>query len=292
MPRYLSLETEPFGKWKGIPIYLTTIVVAVMVAGLIACAFIEAEGSFDLRAASFIVPRNGWANAYTLWFYPMIDRFSFFTPFGIFCFYWWSIGIETHLGRKVLAQLLFMLTVIPAAAATLIAYTLNAPDMLLGNFYIVAGMIVAFATLYPNALAFGFIPFKYVAVACVFCGSLMMVAEKRFLGLIGLWSTCLAAMLFIKHALERDFDDHVPIAARIRNAFRRKPKFRVVPRPGSSRTHHSRTEEIEPEPEDAVMAEVDAILEKVARSGLQSLSTSEHAKLQKAREELQRRDKH
>lgn len=291
MPRYLSLETEPFGKWKGLPIYLTTIIVAAMVAGLIACAFIEAEGSFDLRSAAFIVPRDGWANAATLWLYPLIDRFNFFTPFGIFCFYWWSIGIETHLGRKALVQLLFLLTIIPAAASTLIAYTLNAPDVLFGNFYIVAGMIVAFSTLYPNALAFGFIPFKYVAVACVFCGSLMMVAEKRFLGLVGLWSTCLASLLFIKHALDRDFDDHVPIAARIRNAFRRKPKFRVLPRPESTKAGRPRTAEVEPEPEDAVMAEVDAILEKVARSGLQSLTQSEHAKLQKAREELQRRDR-
>ena len=292
MPRYLSLETEPFGKWKGIPIYLTTIIVAVMVAGLITCAFVEAEGSFDLRAAGFLVPRDGWANAITLWIHPLVDRFSFFTPFAIFCFYWWSIGIETHLGRKALTQLLVLLITIPAAASTLIAYTLNVPDLLLGNFYIAAGMIVAFSTLYPNSLAFGFVPFKYVAVACVFCGSLMMVAEKRFLGLVGLWSACLAAMLFIKHALDRDFDDYVPLTARIRNAFRRKPKLRVVPRPESNRANRPRIAETTSEPVDAAMAEVDAILEKVARSGLQSLTQSEHAKLQKAREELQRRDKH
>jgi hypothetical protein len=292
MPRYLSLETEPFGKWKGVPIYLTTIISAVMVAGLILCAFIEAEGSFDLRAAGFFVPRDGWANAITLWIYPLIDRFSFFTPFAIFCFYWWSIGIETHLGRKVLSQLVILLIAVPAAASTLVAYSLNSPDILLGNFYLAAGMIVAFSTLYPNALAFGFIPFKYVAVACVFCGSLMMVAEKRFLGLVGLWSTCLAALLFIKHSLDKDFEDSVPLAARVRNAFRRKPKFRVVPRPDSNKTSRPRTAEIPSEPEDAVMAEVDAILEKVARSGLQSLTPSEHARLQKAREELQRRDGH
>ena len=44
MARYLSSETQPYGRWKGIPIYLTTIIAAVFVVGLfLSAALFAAE---------------------------------------------------------------------------------------------------------------------------------------------------------------------------------------------------------------------------------------------------------
>src|SRR5438045_1067240 len=45
MSRYLSRETEPYGKWKGIPIYLTTILTALLVAGFLGSAALAAAHS-------------------------------------------------------------------------------------------------------------------------------------------------------------------------------------------------------------------------------------------------------
>lgn len=286
MPRYLSRETEPFGKWKGVPIYLTTIIVAVMIVGLIACAMIQATGSRVFLEAGFYVPRHGWANILAVFTYPFVGWLNFFTLFGIYFFYTYSVGIETHLGRNVLSRLLLMLFTVPAALATIVAYALHSPSSLIGNYYIAAGLLVAFATLYPNAEAFGFIPFKYFAAACVFLGSLMALAEREALPLIALWSSCLVGFLYIRHAVDQEYDDAIPLSARIRHFFRPKPKFRVV-----RKDEIPPAERWAPEPEpDAVSAEVDAILDKVARSGLDSLSSAERKKLELARQALNRRD--
>ena len=286
MPRYLSRETEPFGKWKGVPIYLTTIIVAIMIVGLIVCAMIQATGSRVFLEAGFYVPRNGWANILAVFTYPLIDRLNFFTLFGIYVFYSWSVGIETHMGRTVLSRLLIMLVTVPAALATALYYGLHSSGSLLGNYYLAAGLLVAFATLYPNAEVFGFIPFKYFAVACVFLGSLMALAERDALPLIALWSSCLVGFLYIRYALDQEYDDAIPLSARLRHFFRRKPKFRVV-----RKDEIPPAERWAPDPEpDAVTAEVDAILDKVARSGLDSLTSAERKKLELARQALNRRD--
>ena len=288
MPRYLSRETEPFGKWKGVPIYLTTILTAVMVLALVACAMFQAAGSQAHLSAGFLVPRIGWGNVGALFLYPLVDGLNFFTLFGILCFYTWCVGIETHLGRSVLTRLILLLVAAPAAGATLLAYGFHSGAFLIGNYYLSAGIIVAFATLYPNALVFGQIPFKFFAIACVFLGSVMAFAERAALPLVALWSSCLVGFFYIRHALEQEYDDYVPVFARVRQFFRPKPKFRVVPKDEPRVVE--RWEE-PAEPESAVSAEVDAILDKVARSGLHSLTPAEHSKLQKAREDLQRRDR-
>ncbi len=288
MARYLSRETEPFGKWKGIPVYLTTIMVAVMVLGLVACAVLQTTDSFGLlRRMIFVVPRADWGNVVALVLYPLVDQFHFFTPFAIFCMYGWSIGIETHLGRRVLSTLLVLLVVVPAAVLVLLSHGLGFPGALMGNIYVTCGMVVAFATLYPNAEWLGGIPFKFVAMACVFCGSFMALAEKQVVTLLALWGNCLVGFFYIRYALEQEYDDHVPLGSRFRQWFRRKPKFRVVPRDKGAEFE---PEDAPSESEGAVSAEVDAILDKVARSGLHSLTAAEHKKLQQAREELQRRD--
>lgn len=288
MARYLSRETEPFGKWNGIPIYLTTIITAVMILALIACAMFQAAGSRLHLEAGFLVPRNGFGNALAIFTYPLVDGLNFFTLFGIYCFYTWCVGIESHLGRGVLTRLMLLLLAAPAAGAAVLAYGFQSGALLIGNYYFSAGVIVAFATLYPNAMVFGQIPFKYFAIACVFLGSVMAVAERSALPLVALWSSCLVGFLYIRHALEQEYDDYTPVFSRLREFFRRKPRFRVVPKDEPREAERWK----EPtEPESAVSPEVDAILDKVARHGLQSLSAAEHAKLQKAREELQRRDR-
>jgi hypothetical protein len=202
--------------------------------------------------------------------------------------YGWMIGIETHLGRRVLTKLLLLLTLVPPIVLTITYYGLGAPGILMGNVYLTCGMVIAFATLYPNAEWFGGLPFKFVAVACVFCGSLMALAEKHIIEALALWANCLAAFFYIRHALEQEYDDHIPLSARIRSMFRRKPKFRVVSREAVEPEDNWRDRD---ESDSGVTAEVDAILDKVARSGKDSLTAAERKKLEEAREALIRRDK-
>jgi hypothetical protein len=289
MARYLSRETEPFGKWKGIPIYLTTIVCAVMVLGLLICTIAQVMGLYGLmEMLVFYVPRPDFKNLAGVFAYPLISEFNFFTPFAIVFMYSMSVGIETHLGRQVLGKLYLVLIFLPAAIATALAYGMDVRGVLAGNVYIACGVVIAFATLYPNAEWWAGIPFKFVAIACVFCGMLMALAEKKVIPVLALLGNCTAAFFLIRAALEQEYDDHAPFLARFREMFRRKPKFRVVPK---NEPRNSSGLDETAAGNEAVSEEVDAILDKVARTGLQSLTSAEHAKLQKAREELQRRDR-
>jgi hypothetical protein len=68
---------------------------------------------------------------------------------------------------------------------------------------------------------------------------------------------------------------------------RRRPKLRVLPKPSSPPRAIPRVELAE----TAADTEVDALLDKIAKTGLASLTASERARLEKAREELLKKER-
>ena len=115
MARYLTRESEPYGKWKNIPIYLTTILTALLVVGFLVSAVLASARSPWLQTLAFRTPVSEWSGWLSVLSYPFIELPTFFTPLGIVCFYWWSAGIETHLGRGPLVRLLLILVLLPVA---------------------------------------------------------------------------------------------------------------------------------------------------------------------------------
>jgi hypothetical protein len=68
------------------------------------------------------------------------------------------------------------------------------------------------------------------------------------------------------------------------NLFRRRPKFRVVPK------QKSRTSPPAAGPRQSDSTELDALLEKISKHGLASLTYQERAALERAREKLLEND--
>jgi len=295
MARYLSRESEPFGKWKGIPIYLATILSAVLGAGIVVRAFLQSAASPFLSKLIFALPMEDWTGWLAVLTYPLMDKISFFTPFSIMVFYWLAVGIETHLGRSVLVKLLTIITLTPVAVSAVAWWGFAIPTYfptfclagLYGTFLMAAALLIAFATLYPNSEFWGWVPFKFVAFACFVCGLLMAVAHHDWMSVAALTLSCLAAFLFIRQAVEQEYDDYVPLGARLRAWFRPKPKFRVVQRRRNPDEALTRADFEDDEPE----SEMDALLDKIARNGLASLSPNERARLELAREELLKKDR-
>ena len=295
MARYLSRESEPFGKWKGIPIYLTTLLCAALIAGLVATAFLGSAKSPLVGWLIFSLPMNHWSEWVSVLSYPFIDDISFFTPFSIMVFYWLAVGVETHLGRGPLVKLLLIITLTPVAIAAVAWWGFSIPTsfpsislgVLHGTSLILAALLIAFATLYPNAEFWGWVPFKWVAFACLVCGSLMAVARHDWMSVAALWLSCLGAFQFIRHAVEQEYDDHVPLGVRLRSWFQRKPKFRVLPRRRDTISSRPNADYGDNEPE----TEMDILLDKIARNGLASLSSNERARLELAREELLKKER-
>jgi hypothetical protein len=188
------------------------------------------------------------------------------------------------LGRAVLAKLLVLMVFLPVAVAAVFWYGFGEPSALLDKDLMIMGLLIAFSTVYPRAEFWGWIPFKWVAFACLVCGSMMELADRDWLSLSSLWVNAGGAFLYMRRSLDAEHDDEVPATTRIKNWFRRKPKFRVVPMPNAANKPAVR-----PLAEESD-TEVDALLDKIAKSGLSSLTRSEKAKLERARQELLKKE--
>jgi hypothetical protein len=282
MARYYSGQNQPLGTWNNLPIYLTTIITAVFVVGLVGSAILTAMGGPLLDLFGFTMPLLPSWSVWRLFSYVFVDRVSFFTPFSIMFFYWASVGIETHLGRIVLTRLLLLLALVVPAVAAFWWWMYSQPSGAIGGSMLLGGLIVAFATLYPNTEAWGWIPFKWMAFACIACGSLMLLAAHDWLGIAELWISCAVGFGFVRNAKEQEYDDYVPLLTRVQKLFHRKPKFRVVPSPTAAPYRSPIIDE--------PASELDVILDKIAKSGMSSLTDKERAQLQKAREALIRKD--
>ncbi len=282
MARFSSGNTPPLGHWNNVPIYLTTILTAGFVIGLLTSAVLAAAHSPLVAWLILAMPLEpGWS-LWRLVTYVFVNQVSFFTPFSIFFFYWMSLGIETHLGRPTLARLLTLLVlVVPAvAAAWWFGLGRSSSTFTNGDYVFFSGMLVAFATLYPATEAWGWIPFKWVAFACIVCGSLMLLAGNDWVALTQLWASCGVAFAFMRHAGEAEHDDYESPLDRLRFWFRSR-KFRVVkPEPRERRIS----------PADASSEELDRLLDKIAKSGINSLTAAERTRLEKAREDLLRKE--
>lgn len=286
MARYTSGQNPPLGNWNGLPIYLTTIFTAALVLGLAVSAILLSMQSPLFQALIFSMPLKPWWSLWRLFTYVFIGHISFFTPFSILFFYWMSVGIETHLGRRVVSTLWILLALtVPAVAALWywilgVSWSTEAYD----NYLFSCGLLIAFATLYPTTEAWGWIPFKWIAFACIVCGSLMILAQRDWVGLSMLWVSCAVGFAYIRHAKELEYDDYESPLQRLSFWFKRR-KFKVVKAPsgGSARPAVS-SAGTDPQ------SEVDRLLDKIAKSGLASLSAKERSQLKKASEELSRRD--
>jgi hypothetical protein len=132
------------------------------------------------------------------------------------------------------------------------------------------GLFIAFATLYPNVAFFFSILARWLALIFVAIYSLIYLSQRDLTGLVALWTTTTFAFAFVRYQQGR-------IAL---------PSFRSESDEDSSSRIADKTRGVRADP----MAEVDALLDKIAESGIHSLTPKERAKLDAARVEMQRRE--
>lgn len=285
MARYYSGNNQPLTTWNNLPIYLTTIITACFFVGLILSAVLMSAQSSILYWLAFTMPLEPSWTVWRLFTYVFVGKVSFFTPFSIFFFYWMAVGIETHLGRPKLAWLLVLITLVSPAVAAGWWWAAGVPwnSLRLDNYMLFSGLLTAFATLYPRTEAWGWVPFKWVAFACIFCGSLMLLAQGTWLELEQLWFSCAVGFGFIRYSVEQEYDDYESPVARLTTWWKRR-KFRVVREPGEAAPRRRNTSD------DDLAEEMDTLLDKIAKSGIDSLTSKERARLEKAREALLKRE--
>jgi hypothetical protein len=189
---------------------------------------------------------------------------------------WFGRELERTFGMRLYGYLYGGIYLIPSVVLTIIGFFQPATN--LGQPGALA-VFAAFATHFPGVPVFYVLLAKWAALILVGIFSLMHLAARDWTSLIVLWSTCGYAHLFVRIQQGR-------ISLPTIRLWRRKPKLRVLPDLPAKKVVPA----VRANPEDATMAEIDALLDKIATTGISSLSPKERARLEAAREGLMKRD--
>jgi Rhomboid family len=183
---------------------------------------------------------------------------------------WFGRELEKFFGRRLFLTLYAGLYLLLPLLFTLMG--VRWPMHLAGESGAFA-LFIAFATLYPNIMMMFNILAKWVAIVLIAVYTLVAFAYHDWVGLISLWVTTSYAYGFVCFQQGRFTLPSFSLR-------RHKPKLRVLPDLKSDETIR-----INARKEESV-AEMDTLLDKIAKSGLSSLSKTERAQLAKAREEM------
>jgi membrane associated rhomboid family serine protease len=260
--------------WVGsYPVHVTTLLVALhSIAAVLACFMTFAGGGilnllmFDSAAAlngavwqlvtyAFVHPPSG-----LLWF--AIEMYMLFT-FGR--------EVERFLGRKAFITLYALLLLGPTLLLS--AWGFWERTGIAGSSGLHFGIFVAFATIYPRVEMLLRIMVKWIAIGFGVILTLQLFAAHAWAELAVLWLSIGGAFLFVRM---RGVGGEFEWWSGIKEKFQPKPKFKVVPRAAPRRVA---------EPED-VHVSIDPLLEKISKSGINSLTASERKALDRARAEL------
>ena len=269
MTRYDAAEDSQPVMWlQGHAVYTAHFIVLVYVVSMLLTTGFLAFGvspwfvwlPFDrdavLRGEVWRLVTYGLVNPPSLWF--VVDMFMLA---------WFGRELEKFFGRRIFRRLYACLYLLSPLLFTLIGAWL--PMHLAGETGAFA-LFIAFATLYPGVAFFFNILAKWLAVILVALYTLIALANRDLPGLISLWSTAGFAHGFVRYEQGR-------FTLPSLNFWRRKPRFRVLPDLPPERSARA---------PDKSMAEIDALLDKIAQSGLASLTPKERAKLDQSRSDL------
>jgi membrane associated rhomboid family serine protease len=274
---------------QGHPVYATTFLIGLFVASALVVALLDgyihghpldsdgAEAFLDFLTFSSRDVIHG--KVWKIVTYPLVNHPTINFAISMLMLWWFGREIERFFGRKLFFRFYAIAVLIPAVLFTIVGATHNIP--LAGEPGSVA-VFLAFATLYPNALLIFNILAKWFAFAYVGIITLICLADNDLIQLTLLWCNVGLGYVFVRY--EQGRITLPSFSFRRLLGMRKRPKLRVV-----------RREDAESEPsfpqQSASMNEIDPLLDKIARSGLASLTAEEKERLEKARQEMLKRDR-
>ena len=278
-----SEDYRPLFWISGRPIYANTLLVAGHVLSFIVCAI--CVSFFSLEAVSYALtlhPGSVWhGEVWRLFSYVAFSPSFFSGPFmflwSMLVLYFCGREVEQFVGRRSYLLLYAAFVLIPALLLTLVGPLFGLGEAgYLGCGEVIFGVFVAFATIYPGAMPSMWITIPVWGLAWIFFGlyTLIDFAFHLYTAMFMLWAN--AALGFIIMSFVGAgrgmtwLTDWVEMRRSERLA--RKHDIKVL-------TERKSTESI------------DAILEKISKSGVNSLTSSERAALEKARAKLLDRDR-
>jgi hypothetical protein len=222
---------------------------------------------------SYLSPNVLRGEIWRVFTYGLVNPPSLWFAIEMLMMVWFGREVERYFGRRKFFTLYACVYLIPPLLRTLIGTW--RPTALAGESGAFA-LFIAFATLYPNAVMLFNLLAKWVAWVLVGIYALQALSVRDGLGIVTLAATVGFAYGFVRYQQGRF----------------RLPSFALPSRDsagGNSQRETGSRRATAPAPKDSQIVEVDALLDKIAQSGLSSLTAKERAKLDAARENLRKR---
>lgn len=268
-----SEDQRPITYLKGYPIHAATLIVACYVVTMLATTLLISFGLGEVGARLVFDSTSVLGGAqlwrfltYGLWNPPSINF-----VIDMFIIVWFGRELERFFGRRTFLKFYGVLYLLQPVLYTLLG--LLQPVRLGGETGAFA-LFIGFATLYPNVPLFFNILAKWLAVVLVGIDTLMALASHDLTTLITLWAAVGFAFGWVRYEQGRLVLPTLRFPSR-------KPKFRVVPR--------AKPEIVKVAPAKS-SGSLDALLDKIAKSGMASLTPQERKQLELEREALLRKD--
>ena len=262
--------------WVGrVPVYATTIIVALYVVSMVGVAIALASGA-EAGLGKLTFNTESVLRGGELW---RCLTYAFVNPpdpwfiISLVMLYIFGRDVEQHLGRKGFIRLyLGFLLLGPSLllAASLVSRQSLSITQSWANF----AVFLSFAALYPGAQLLFQITAKIFALVLLGISVLQLLAGRQWVEMMVLLATAFLAYYAIRHgsALNLDFVSRLrPVSSRSKI-----PRLRVVKSPDD-------------EPVDPHRI-IDPLLEKISQNGLSSLTRREREQLERARAVLLAKD--
>lgn len=258
---------QPITWLGGIPIYATTVIVALYVVSMIGVAIALASGQEALLSA-LTFNTTGIRENFQIWravTYAFVNAPDPWFIIALVMLYMFGRDVEQHLGRSGFVRLYLAFILIGPSLLT-VASLLTGHDYALSHSWANFAVFLAFAALYPNALLLLQIPAKLFAWIFLGISVLQLLAMRQWPEMFVLLATAALAWYAMRHGSLINLH----FLSRLRPE--RRPHLKIV-RPA-------------PETPADPRATIDEILDKISRQGLSSLSKAERVRLERARAEL------
>jgi hypothetical protein len=288
-----SDDHRPLFWVRGYPLFATHAIVLVLVVSMIATTSLMAfGGSAVLEAVSYASARVLGGEVWRMLTYGLVNPPSLWFAIDMVLIVWFGRELERELGRRNFLWLCLGLYLAPVLLLTLAAgFGLGTSLTGQGGGF---GLFIAFATLYPGALLLFNLQAKWVALILVGIYALIGVAQRDVAGLLSLGATAGFAYACVLQLRGRPlFPWRITRPAKPAAARGTAAKVIPFPTPASKPAARPVTAPTSRPAAASVpladMAEVDALLDKIAHSGIGSLTAAERARLDAAHQSLKRR---
>jgi membrane associated rhomboid family serine protease len=268
-------DQEPITWLSGYPIYAAHFIVLIFVASmLVTTGFSFFHHNDWLDGFTFAREQVLKGEVWRIFTYGLVNQPTLWFAVEMFLIARFGRELERVFGRRSFLRLYLCIYLLSPLLFMLIG--VGYPVKLEGESGSFA-LFIAFATVYPDMPMLFNVLAKWLAMVLVGIYSLMSISRHDLVGLISLWATVGFAFAYVRYEQGRLTLPSISLP-------KRTPHLHALPDLKPKKLPVSKS------PKESSMEEVDALLDKIAATGMSSLTPKERATLDRAREALLKKE--